>query len=381
MHHPIIQSLLDTDLYKLTMMQCIFHQFPKTHVTYRLKSRKPTHLPYFASLKEQLTHFCTLRFTQEELYYLKSLPYFKEDFIDYLARFRLNESCLKLQRSPLDMTIQGTWLETILFEVPVLAIINEIHSHHANISLDQARLLLQQKTTFLSHQPTDFYFADFGTRRRYSYVWQQEVLSTLAAFPHFMGTSNLYFAKQLHLEPIGTMAHEYLQACQVLAPQLKGSQHFALNVWLKEYPQLLGIALTDTLTMDIFLSEFDLSLAQQYSGLRQDSGDPFIWGEKAIAHYRSLGINPADKIFVFSDSLTFDKANKIYHHFKGRCQPQFGIGTYLMNDVGLMPLDIVIKMTETNHQPVVKISDSSGKTTCEDKNYLQQVKKIFAIKD
>ncbi len=386
MRNAIINSLLDTDLYKLTMMQCVLHHFPHTQATYQFKCRKKVPLTHLAKeIEENISHFCKLRFTEEDLQYLESLTFFKKDFIDYLRNFQLNEKYIKVNvKQDLEIQIQGTWLDTILFEVPVLAMVSEAYYQHQYPNHDPSLGLqrLNEKIDFITQDKFEgLRFSDFGTRRRFSKAWHHQLISILKEkCPiQFNGTSNLAFAKEMNLKPIGTMAHEYLQAFQVLAPQLKGSQNFALHIWLEEYKDKLGIALTDVLTMDVFLGEFDKHLATHYIGLRQDSGDPIAWGEKALKHYESLGIDASDKIFVFSDSLTFEKMAAIYEHFKGRCYPTFGIGTNLTNDVGYAPLDIVIKMTHTNHQPVIKISDTKGKLVSEDDAYLQHVKDTFQI--
>ena len=382
---PIITSLLDTDLYKVTMMQCVFHHYPRTEVVYRFKCRKPVNLsPYLGAIQEQILELCRLRFSDSDLTYLSSLPYFKPDFIEFLRNFSLDERHVEVTHNDnLDIKIQGPWVNTILFEVPLLAIVCEtFYANQDSPNLHQGRENLQKKIDFLKNNHySDFRFSDFGTRRRFSKQWQEEVLSTFSQEvpTQFIGTSNVHFAKQMKLKPIGTMAHEFLQAFQILAPSLKGSQTFALNLWRKEYHDKLGIALTDVLTMDVFLEEFTPDLAHHYAGLRQDSGDPIMWGEKALEFYQSLGIDPKTKIFVFSDNLNMNKAAKIFDHFKGRVQIQFGIGTNLTNDVGYSPLDIVIKMTHANQQPVVKISDSAGKTISEDDHYLAHVKKVFHL--
>lgn len=386
MGEPIITSLLDTDLYKFTMMQCLWHQYPQTQVEYHFKCRKPVPL---SSLKDeiiyQISHLCSLILNDQELKFLQTLPFIKSDFIDFLSTFRLNQNHIHVSTdNNLTITIQGPWVNTILFEVPILAIVNETYyRQHYPQTVKEGQKRLQQKIEFLKNKYADFRFSDFGTRRRFSHAWQHELLKILkTALPQqFIGTSNVYFAMLLNLNPIGTMAHEFLQAFQVLAPNLRGSQKFALNVWYQEYQGALGIALTDVLTMDIFLQEFDQDLAQRYDGLRQDSGDPIEWGEKALKHYRSLGIDPRTKKFVFSDGLTIPTAVKIYEHFKDKVQLYFGIGTNLTNDVGYPPIDIVIKMTHMNHHPVIKISDSPGKIICEDEKYLQYVKSVFDIKE
>ncbi|MCS5712460.1 nicotinate phosphoribosyltransferase [Candidatus Berkiella aquae] len=387
MAEPIIRSLLDTDLYKLTMMQCVMHQFPSVEVEYQFKSRKPLDLkPYLDEIQEQITLFCELSFTDDELAYLSSLSFFKPDFIEFLRTFRLQASHVHFSfADELKLSIKGPWAFTILFEVPLLAIISEIY-YRANYPEENFVIAKQRLTEKLQYVKTHYpqlRFSDFGTRRRFSNAWHTHVIDTLQQeLPEaFIGTSNIYFAKTFGLRPIGTMAHEYLQACQVLAPTLLGSQKFALEAWLKEYPHDLGIALTDVLTMDIFLQEFDASLAKHYQGLRQDSGDPFVWGNKALQHYAALGINAKEKSFVFSDNLNIPLAIEIAQYFQDKCYPVFGIGTNLTNDMGHPTLDIVIKMTYANQQPVIKISDSKGKTICEDPRFLQTVKEQFKLKD
>jgi nicotinate phosphoribosyltransferase len=384
---PIITSLLDTDLYKFTMMQCIWHHFPDAMAEFRFTSRKPVDLGAFAqALTHEIQQLCRLQFTPDDLNYLASLPYMKADFIDFLRAFQLSEQHVQISTdNGFDLRVKGPWVNTILFEVPLLAIISEIFYRHHFPHEDflEAKTRLSDKIAFVKTQAPDLQFSDFGTRRRFAKAWQETVVATFAKeLPaQFIGTSNILLAKQFNIKPIGTMAHEYLQACQVLAPQLKGSQKFALEIWLKEYPEHLKIALTDTLTMDVFLQEFDQNLAQRYDGLRQDSGDPFEWGEKALRHYQAFNIDAHSKTFVFSNSLTLPMAAKINDYFKARSRCQFGIGTNLTNDVGHTPLDIVIKMIYVNQKPVVKISDSPGKMVCEDKDYLHLVKQTFQLKD
>lgn len=385
-NNPIISSLLDTDFYKFTMMQCVRHQFPNTPVGYRLILRKPIDLrPFRDAIQAQIHHLCQLTLTSQEIAYLQSLKFFKPDFLDYLRTFSLPENAITIDPNAEDLglTINGIWEETILFEVPLLAIINEIYNQTFEDVYQIGRKKLQNKIHYIQQTCPDLAFSEFGTRRRFSQAWQKEVIETLQKqLPaNLIGTSNLYFARLFNLRPIGTMAHEFLQACQVIAPNIIGSQRFALEAWLREYPHDLGIALTDSLTMDVFLSEFDRSLAKRYQGLRQDSGDPIAWGEKAIAHYEKLGLDPKPVIFVFSDNLNPEKAKIIHEHFKGRCQPVFGIGTNLTNDLGTPTLDIVLKMIHTKHQPVIKITDSPGKTVCDDEIYLAKIKTIFNIKD
>ncbi len=384
----IINSLLDTDLYKFTMMQVVLHQFPNTQVEYRFKCRNQgvDLRPYATEIQQAINQLCQLRFTQDELDYLASLPFIQSNFIDYLRYFQLNPDNVRIETNQeLDIIIQGSWFHTILFEVPVLAIVNEIYCQHQMPEPDypEARQRLKAKIDQIQAltQPELFKFSDFGSRRRFSKIWQQEMITTLAEnVPNsLIGTSNVYFAKQLGLMPIGTMAHEFLQAAQSLGPRLVDSQKFALQTWANEYRGQLGIALSDVCGMDAFLRDFDAYFAKLYDGARQDSGDPIEWGDKLIQHYQQLGIDPKTKRMVFSDGLTIPKAIEIFHYFKDKAQVSFGIGTNLSNDFGIKALQIVIKMTQCQGQPVAKISDSPGKLMCHDQSYLNYLRQVFQL--
>ncbi len=386
--NPIITSLLDTDLYKLTMMQCVLHQFPGAEVEYRFLCRNPANLaPYVDQVRQEIKALCELRFQEEELEYLATLDYIKSDFIEFLRLFHLNERFIEIStdHETLNIIIRGPWLHTILFEVPVLAIVNELYfrDHAADTALIEGRKRLQAKIHLLQQQTKleYFQFSDFGTRRRFNKAWQLEVDQTLTnALPHYMiGTSNIANAKALNIRPIGTMAHEFLQACQALGPRLADSQMFALETWAKEYRGRLGIALTDVINIQSFLKDFDLYYAKLFDGLRQDSGDPILWAEKVLHHYQTLKVDARTKTLVFSDSLTFEKALEIYDRFQHQAQLAFGVGTYLTNDMGHEPLNIVIKMTRCNNQAVAKISDSPGKSMCQDASYIDYLKHVFHI--
>ncbi|HUT43618.1 MAG TPA: nicotinate phosphoribosyltransferase, partial [Desulfobacterales bacterium] len=226
-----------------------------------------------------------------------------------------------------------------------------------------------------------FKFSDFGARRRYSKHWHDVVVQRMAEkLPeNFAGTSDVYFAYKHNVKPIGTMAHEWIQAGQALTNP-RNSQKFMLQKWADEYRGELGIALSDTLGLDVFLKDFDSYFAKLFDGVRHDSGDPIRMGEKIIAHYKKLKIDPKSKTIVFSDSLTIPKAIEIYQHFKDRIKVSFGIGTNLTNDLVREPLNIVIKMTHCNGQPVAKISDNEGKGMCESAEYLQCLKSILEKK-
>jgi nicotinate phosphoribosyltransferase len=221
---------------------------------------------------------------------------------------------------------------------------------------------------------------DFGTRRRFSREVQAAIVGLLQREPWFVGTSNYDLARRLNLTPMGTQAHEWFQAHQQISPVLANSQRAALQAWLDEYPDQLGIALTDCITMDAFLRDFGPEFANIYQGLRHDSGDPVEWGEKAIAHYLKLGIDPMTKVLVFSDNLDLSKAVELYKHFASRVNLSFGIGTRLTCDIPqVKPLNIVIKLVECNGKPVAKLSDSPGKTICHDKAFVRALRKAFDL--
>ena len=393
----IITSLLDTDLYKFTMMQVVLHQFPGAQVEYRFKCRNAGAAgvfplaPMASEIREEIKALCSLRFQDAELAYLRSMRFVKSDFVDFLGLFRLNEKYVQISALPsgeIDVTIRGPWLHTILFEIPVLAIINEVYFRHTQKLPDfvQGRQRLDAKIGQLKEGGLEaLKIADYGTRRRFSLAWHEEVLRTLNARlgsgpqGQLAGTSNVLFAMKLGLTPLGTMAHEYLQACQALGPRLRDSQIFGFESWAKEYRGDLGIALSDVYGMDAFLRDFDMYFCKLFDGARHDSGDPFSWGERLIEHYKNKRVDPLTKTLIFSDSLTVPKTIELYRQFSGRCQLAFGIGTNLTNDLGCEPLQIVIKMVECNGQPVAKLSDTPSKNMCEDTNYLAYLRQVFNI--
>ncbi len=388
----IIESLLDTDLYKFSMMQVVLHQYPAAQVEYRFKCRNPgiNLVPYIDDIRAELRALCQLRFSTDELDYLRGWRFIKSDFVDFLGLFQLNEKYVEIGPSELgngeiEIRICGPWLHTILFEVPLLAIVNEVHFRRTSADLDMAegRRRLTQKIALLRDTP-DFggcRIADYGSRRRYSRTWHEEVVSTLrdGLGAQLAGTSNVWLARKLDLTPLGTLAHEYLQAHQALGPRLRDSQVAALEAWAREYRGDLGIALSDVYGLNAFLRDFDMYFCKLFDGTRHDSGDPFEWGEKVLAHFQSNRVDPRNKVLVFSDGLDIPKVMQLYAHFKGRCLLAFGVGTNLTNDVGPTPLNIVIKMVRCNGQPVAKLSDSPGKNMCEDKAYVAYLRQVFEI--
>ncbi len=392
-NNMIIESLLDTDLYKFTMMQCVLHQFPGAEVAYRFRCRNVgVELgPYADEIRDEIHHLCSLRFKDEELEYLAGLRFIKSDFVDFLSLFHLKEKYITVKADSeapngIDITIEGPWLHTILFEIPVLAIVNEVYFRHQMPVADEKEGMkrLRAKIDLIRNEPDNdnLKITDFGTRRRFSRAWQTTVTETLIrelGREKFAGTSNVDLARRYGLIPIGTMAHEYLQACQALGPRLRDSQVYGFEMWAKEYRGDLGIALSDVYGMDPFLKDFDMFFCKLFDGARHDSGDPFLWGEKMIEHYRRNKCDPRGKTLIFSDALTVPRIIELYRRFNHRIGVGFGIGTNLMNDLGPEPLNIVVKMIRANGQPVAKISDTPEKGMCEDLTYLAYLKQVFGI--
>ena len=392
---PIIRSLLETDLYKFTMWQTMLHRHPQVRAEYRFVCRNASAYPLVDLLDEvnqQLDHLCTLALTEDELAYLGGLRYIKPDFVDFLRIFRFQRRFIEARAAgeTLEIVASGPQVHVMAFEIHVLALVNELYFRRfdASAALATGRARLQAKLEQLRAFETEpprrhpFEFFDFGVRRRFSGAWQEEVVRTLQnEVPQFFkGTFNVHLAHRLGLIAIGTMAHEYLQSYQALDVRLRDFQKAALEDWVQEYRGDLGIALTDVVGMDAFLADFDLYFAKLFDGLRHDSGDPFVWGEKALAHYAKLRIDAHTKRLVFSDGLDLDKAFAIYRHFADRTPLGFGIGTNLSNDVGLTPLNIVMKLVRCNGQPVAKLSDSPGKTLCNDQTFLAYLRQVFNVK-
>ncbi len=389
----IIQSLLDTDLYKFTMMQAVLHQFPGAEVEYKFKCRSPGVLlaPYVAEIEAEIRQLCELRFSEPELAYMRSMRFIKSDFVDFLGLFKLNQKYITLTpqaSGEIDIRVRGPWLHTILFEIPVLAIVSEVYFRNTQPQLDktEGRRRLQAKIAQLKAPGLeDLKIADYGARRRFSREWQREVLQTLQAGlgsdngGQLAGTSNVLFAMQLGMRPMGTMAHEYLQACQALGPRLRDSQVFGFEKWAQEYRGDLGIALSDVYGMNAFLRDFDMYFCKLFDGARHDSGDPFQWGERMIEHYQANRCDPRAKVIVFSDGLTIPRCIELHQRFRGRIQTAFGVGTNLTNDLGPEALQLVLKMIACNGQPVAKISDTPGKTMVEDEGYLSYLRQVFDL--
>jgi nicotinate phosphoribosyltransferase len=391
-HLGIIDSLLDTDAYKLHMQQAIFHQYPNTEAVAEFHCRSDEDLrPHQKAIEREVQRIAQLRFTEDELTYLASLPFFKADYLTFLRNFSLNAEQVFIEESnhQLSITIKGKWLDIILWEVPLLAIICEIRAKirypEATIkdALDHLDVKLAEFFQTAENVNLDqFALIDFGTRRRFSKKLHCAILDHLIKnVPQLVGTSNYHLARTRGLTPMGTQAHEWFQAHQQLTGNLAQSQKVALQRWLDEYPDTLGIALTDCINMDAFLRDFNREFSERFVGLRHDSGDPIAWGEKALQHYLDMGIDPHTKQLVFSDSLTLLKALDIYRQFYGRIPVSFGIGTHLTCDVpNTKSLNVVLKLTACEGRPVAKISDEPGKIMCRDLSYLEALKDAFSLR-
>lgn len=392
----IINSLLDNDLYKFTMMQAAFHNFPGATVDYEfvLRSKGVDLLPYKRDIELEIDHLCSLKFTKDDLAYLSTISFMKDSFLNFLEDFRLKRRDVSVfeKNGKLCLSVSGNWVYTILFEVPLMAIISETYLKDKGSKTEafaQGLKQIKANVSLIKRSDTQYFgndsgfkFSDFGTRRRYSHEWHDKAVETYKklAPKNLVGTSNIYLAKKHGLTPIGTMAHEWLQAGQGLGNvPLAKSQQFMLETWVKEYRGDLGIALTDTINMAAFLKDFDAYFAKLYDGVRHDSADPYTWGDKMITHYESLKINPKTKSLVFSDGLNFEKALKINDHFTMKAKTSFGIGTKCSNDVGIEALSMVIKMVFMDGNPVAKISDEPAKAICKDPEFLSYLKKVYHV--
>lgn len=392
----IINSLLENDMYKFSMGQAIYHQFSNYKTTWTFKCRNEGVLftsEMVQEIKEQIKAYCDLRFTEDELQYLENIKWIKGSYVDFLRLWQPRYEDFNITTNAdcgLSIEVGGTWLNTSMYEIPTLAIVNEVyfrmaHVYNALIDSFKDRLDMKYENLHNGHWYAGT-FSEFGLRRRLSAEAQElavEKFSHLNDTKHsasrFIGTSNVYLAKKFDITPVGTMAHEWImcvgQGNHKHNPAY--SNWYALDAWVKEYGVLNGIALTDTITTDCFLRDFQLTYATLFSGVRHDSGDPYEWGEKMIEQYKRLGIDPKTKTLLFSDSLDFERADKLYRHFYKDTNVAFGIGTYLSNDACVSPLNIVMKVTKCNGMDVAKISDIDGKGMCKNPEYVEYLKRCI----
>ena len=391
----IMKSLIETDMYKFSMGQAIYHQFPsyKTTWTFKCRNKDVKFTPEMVEeIKHQIKAYCDLRFTEDELQYLDNIKWIRGSYVDFLRIWKPRYEDFEITTEAecgLFLEAKGTWLNTSMYEIPVLAIVNEVYfrmQYDYNTLIKDFKDKFTAKIESLCNGKCNIgNFSEFGLRRRLSGEAQDYAVRLLCEnnkhykASHCIGTSNVYLAKKYGVTPVGTMAHEWImcvgQGNHKHNPAY--SNWYALEAWKNEYGVLNGTALTDAITTECFLEDFQLTYATLFSGVRHDSGCPFEWGEKMISHYIELGINPKTKTLLFSDSLNFEKAHKLNEYFKDRINVAFGIGTYLSNDTNVPPLNIVMKTTACNGQDVAKISDTAGKGMCKNPEYVEYLQRCI----
>ena len=388
---PIVVSLLDTDLYKFNMDQVIFHKHTDLCGQYYFKCRNKD-VVFTPEMEEeinaQIDHLCTLTFTKEELDYLRSIRFIKNDYVEFLRLWRPIRDYVTVSRDEngeLQIVVDGPLFSAMQFEIFLLEIVNEVYfrmKYDYETLRKSAEEKLDKKIKALNDGTYTFRFAEFGCRRRLSREWEDVVVRRLAQeTDKCVGTSNVYLAMKYNLTPIGTYAHEYVQMYQGIDEiPLAYTNHYAMLDWYDEYQGDNGTALTDTITTDLFLRDFNRAMVNNYTGVRHDSADPYEWGENIIRHYESYGVDPKTKLLLFSDSLDFDRAQALYDYFSGRTKVSFGIGTFCSNDTCEKALNIVIKLQYVNGRPVAKLSDAPGKAMCRDGDYLDYLRRSVAFR-
>ena len=388
---PIVTSLLDTDLYKFNMDQVIFHKHTNLSGEYDFLCRNEGVVFTPEMLEEinaQIDHLCSLRFSRQELDYLRSIRFIKNDYVEFLRLWRPIREYVTTglnEKGELSIMVRGPLFSAMQFEIYLLEIVNEVYfrlRYDYSALRASAEEKLNQKIRDFRAGKYTFQFAEFGSRRRLSREWEDEVVRRFSAeTDNCVGTSNVYLAMKYGLKPIGTYAHEFVQMYQGIdSIPLAYTNHYAMEDWYDEYRGDNGTALTDTVTTDLFLLDFNRAMVNNYTGVRHDSGDPFEWGEKIIAHYRKYGVDPRTKLLLFSDGLDFDRAQKLYDYFRDRVKVSFGIGTFCSNDTCEEALNIVIKLQTVNGRPVAKVSDTPGKSMCRDRDYLEYLKGSIAFR-
>jgi len=383
---PIIISLLDTDLYKFNMNQVIFHKHTDLCGEYYFKCRNEGIVFTEEMVEEigfQIDHLCNLKFFADELEYLRNIRFIKNDYVEFLRLWRPLRDYVSLSLSDegeLSIVIKGPLFSAMQFEIYLLEIVNEVYfrmKYDYDTLRKSAEERLDEKIAAFKDGKYTFKFAEFGCRRRLSREWEDYVIRRLVKeTENCVGTSNVYLAKKHGITPVGTFAHEFVQMYQGIdSIPLAYTNHYAMNDWYDEYKGDNGTALTDTVTTDLFLLDFNRAMVNNYAGVRHDSGDPYVWGEKIISHYKKYGVDPKTKTLLFSDNLNFDRAQELYEYFCDKARVSFGIGTFCSNDTCEEPLNIVIKLQYVNGRPVAKLSDTPGKAMCRDMGYLEYLKR------
>ena len=399
---PIITSLLETDLYKFSMGQAIYHQYPSYKATWSFKCRN-TDVRFtpdmLLEITDQIRAYCALQFTEEELAYLASIEWLHEDYIDHLRIWKPRFQDFEITDTAacgLAIEARGTWLNTSMYEIPVLAIVNEVYyrmSYSYDELLAQYKRKLEQKTAWLIDGTYNIgMFSEFGLRRRLSAEAQELAVQTLCGNngryqdSRCIGTSNVYLAKKFKVVPVGTMAHEFVMCVGQGNPMYNPaySNKLAMDAWTTEYGVLNGTYLTDTIGDEVARLDMGYTYSVSFAGVRHDSGDPYEWGNAWVSHfaayydkYHDERVNPKNKTLLFSDSLDFERASRLYAYFKDKIKVAFGIGTYIANDTDVPPLNIVMKVSECNDRPVAKLSNADGKTMCKDDDYIEYLRKTI----
>lgn len=372
----LAKSVLDNDLYKFTQQNAVLKLYPKIKVSYKFHNRGKTKFPqgFAERLREEVKNMESLALTKEEKVFMgeKAHKYLDPAYMDFLEGYRYDSKEIGIIQNggELDIQISGYWFRTILWEVPLMALISELYyimtgeAIESQIVIDQRN---QQKASRLKRIGSTL--AELGTRRRYSFEQQLNVIQAFKDYagPYFVGTSNVYIAFLLNVNFMGTQAHEWFMFHSIFSG-FKSANIAALNAWKRVYKGYLGTALTDTFTTNDFFRVFSKEYAELFTGVRHDSGDPIEFAKKTIEHYKSLDIDPLTKTIVFSDGLNMDKVEEISDFCRGKIKFSFGVGTHLSNDVGVKALNIVIKLDSVTipgmePQFCVKISDAFGKHT------------------
>lgn len=371
----IFPSILDNDFYKFTMQYAVIKLFPYAKGRYQFINRGKHEFPenFAQRLREAIDQMAKLKLTANEKEFLReTCPYLDPTYLDFLQGYRYDPSEVTIEQigNEIKVSIEGFWYRTILWEVPIMALICELFYKETKQERHADELVIQTvENKIKKYRDLDIVFAEFGTRRRHSHEVHDLVVKTLKNKGEgtFIGTSNVYLAMKYNTKPIGTHAHEWFMF-HAAKYGYKMANNMGLENWTDVYRGDLGIALTDTYTTEVFFEQFDKKFAKLFDGVRHDSGDPLEFGDKTISHYQKLGINPLTKTIIFSDGLNYDKVERITEHCKGRIGLSFGIGTDLTNDVGLKPMNIVLKLTEAKPENadwtgVVKLSDEPKKHT------------------
>ncbi len=409
---PIVRSLLDTDFYKLLMLQMIWGLYPKVEATFALINRKTSVRLADdideGELRAQLDHARTLKFSKKEMIWLAgnsfygSKQIFAPEFLRWLEDFRLPDYRLEKRGGQYELEFPGLWMHTTMWEIPALAIINEMRSRSAlreygpfalDVTYARAKAKMWDKVERLKQLP-DLRISDFGTRRRHSFLWQRwcvEALKEGLGPNKFTGTSNVLLAMDNDLEALGTNAHELPMVLTAIAPNekaMRAAPYQVLEDWESYYGGNLLIVLPDTFGRSAFLRDAPEWVAY-WTGFRPDSAPEIEGGERIIAWWKERGKDPREKLLIFSDGLNVDDIEGAYRHFQGRVRMAFGWGTNLTNDFsgcspipnpGLEPISLVCKVSEANGRPAVKLSDNPEKATGEKQEIARYVS-IFGDED